>query len=284
MPQNTLLEPNNVIPSWECGGEEIKEVSATMRKLRQQYDNVHRQVTAKEKELDRLKRRLEQQQNEECFIEDVNYDVETEITSTKDEMEKIKEASDFEMMKQRQYKHMIQRIQADLIATKIKVNEKQESYQSKLAILEEEIEKKRKATQQRLQAQHRLESFMLVIDEDHRQRGEEMGALDKSIQNKKSALQRRISRMKRQQVIAEQAANEKKDSNELKMQENFLAQKFWSAFLKTKMEKEMRNNAPYEKAFQEIRAATGYSDVQNIVDKFLNRESIYSDLLRTVQE
>jgi hypothetical protein len=90
--------------------------------------------------------------------------------------------------------------------------------------------------------------------------------------------------MKRQQVIAEQAANEKKDSNELKMQENFLAQKFWSAFLKTKMEKEMRNNAPYEKAFQEIRAATGYSDVQNIVDKFLNRESIYSDLLRTVQE
>lgn len=44
---------------------------------------------------------------------------------------------------------------------------------------------------------------MIVIDEDHRQRGEEMGALDKSIQNKKSALKRRISRMQRQQVIAE---------------------------------------------------------------------------------
>jgi len=29
--------------------------------------------------------------------------------------------------------------------------------------------------------------------------------------------------MQRQQVIAEQAANEKKDSNELKMQENYLA-------------------------------------------------------------
>ena len=64
---------------------------------------------------------------------------------------------------------------------------------------------------------------MLVIDEDHRQRGEEMSALDKSIQNKKNALKRRINRMERQQVIAEQAANEKKDSNELKMQENLLA-------------------------------------------------------------
>jgi len=34
----TLLEPNNVIPSWEFGGEEKKEVSVTMRKLRQQFD------------------------------------------------------------------------------------------------------------------------------------------------------------------------------------------------------------------------------------------------------
>jgi hypothetical protein len=64
------LEPNNVIPSWECGGEEIKEVSATMRKLRQQYDLVHRQVEAKEKEFDKLKRKLDTQQNEEAFIEE----------------------------------------------------------------------------------------------------------------------------------------------------------------------------------------------------------------------
>lgn len=42
VPTATLLEPNNVIPSWEFGGEEIKEVSETMRKLRQQYDLVRR--------------------------------------------------------------------------------------------------------------------------------------------------------------------------------------------------------------------------------------------------
>jgi hypothetical protein len=84
---------------------------------------------------------------------------------------------------------------------------------------------------------------MQVIDEDHRQRQEEMSALDKSIKNKKDALNRRIDRMKRQQEIAEAAANEKKDSNELKMQENFMAQKFWSAFLKTKMDKEMKRTS-----------------------------------------
>ena len=125
---------------------------------------------------------------------------------------------------------------------------------------------------------------MQVIDEDHRQRQEEMSALDKSIKNKKDALNRRIDRMKRQQEIAEAAANEKKDSNELKMQENFMAQKFWSSFLKTKMDKEMKRTSQFEKAFQEIRAATGYSDVQDIVQKFLTREQTYAQLLYSVGE
>lgn len=55
VPVNTLLEPNNVIPSWEFGGEEKKEVSNTMRKLRQKYDSIHKNVLSKEKELQTLR-------------------------------------------------------------------------------------------------------------------------------------------------------------------------------------------------------------------------------------
>lgn len=110
MPTATLLEPNNVIPSWECGGEEIKEVSVTMRKLRQQYDLVRRQVEAKEKDLDKVKRKLEYHQNEEYAIEDAVYHKKADLHESKQQQDEIKEASDFELMKQRQYKHMIQRI------------------------------------------------------------------------------------------------------------------------------------------------------------------------------
>ena len=61
-----------------------------------------------------------------------------------------------------------------------------------------------------------------------------------------------------------------------------MAQKFWSAFLKSKMEKEMFRTSEIEQAFQKIRAATGYSDVQDIVNKFLGRETTYSELLAQV--
>lgn len=68
------------------------------------------------------------------------------------------------------------------------------------------------------------------------------------------------------------------------MQENFLAQKFWSAFLKSKMDKEMARTAEIEQAFQRIRAQTGFSDIQQIVQKFFTRETIYSQLLQAVSD
>jgi len=55
VPTATLLEPNNFIPSWEAGDEEMKEVSSTLRKLRIKYDNINKLVREKERELEELK-------------------------------------------------------------------------------------------------------------------------------------------------------------------------------------------------------------------------------------
>ena len=82
--------------------------------------------------------------------------------------------------------------------------------------------------------------MMDFIDKEQRHREERIESLNKSIKNKEEALQRRMDRVARQQEIAEAAANENKDSNELKMQENYMVQKMWSQFLKKKMEKEMK--------------------------------------------
>lgn len=90
---------------------------------------------------------------------------------------------------------------------------------------------------------------MNMIEEEHRQRNERVRTLSNSAKNKQEAIDRRLARVARQQEISEAAANENKDSNELKMQENFLVQKFWSAFLKCKMEKEMFRTSELEQAF-----------------------------------
>lgn len=50
------------------------------------------------------------------------------------------------------------------------------------------------------------------------------------------------------------------------------------------MEKEMRNSAKIDEAFKAIKTATGVTDVQEMVKKFLTREQTYSHLLINVSE
>ena len=93
-----------------------------------------------------------------------------------------------------------------------------------------------------------------------------------------------MERQKRQEEIADMAANENKDQNEIQMQEKFLVQRLYSAFLKKKMEYEMKKNYNIEDAFQKIRTATNLSNVNEIVHRFLTREQTYSELLIAVSE
>ena len=121
MPSNTLLEPNNVIPSWEFGDEENKEVSATLRRIRQKYDNIHKTVLAKEKELERKtvsivwrldwwfllnfylifvneQRELEMAKNEEQSIEDRLERKTNGLENTAGTLDGIKRDHEYQMM------------------------------------------------------------------------------------------------------------------------------------------------------------------------------------------
>jgi len=64
----TLLEPNNVIPSWEAGDEEKKEVSNALKLLRQKYDKMHRMVTDKKEDLTLLEKDMKRAEGEEKIV------------------------------------------------------------------------------------------------------------------------------------------------------------------------------------------------------------------------
>jgi hypothetical protein len=102
---------------------------------------------------------------------------------------------------------------------------------------------------------------MKNIEREQDKRKERIESLQTSIKNKEDALQKRMDRVQRQSEIAEAAANENKDQNEVKLRENFMIQKMWSQYYKTKMNKEMKKSAVIEDAFQRIRSQTAITDV-----------------------
>lgn len=129
---------------------------------------------------------------EEATITETEFRKDSNLQYSKIGVEDVTERHEYELMLQRQYKHMIKRMRKDLIAEQIKNQELHEIYKSKLTIAEEECEKNRAVKQYRQQAQTRLEEFMAVIDADHFERTKRIGSLQKSIKNKELALERRI--------------------------------------------------------------------------------------------
>lgn len=156
---------------------------------------------------------------------------------------------------------MLKRMKKDLIALQLVSNDLTESLRSKSQIYKEEFEKQRLAKEHKLQSKYRLDTLMQNIEHEQKKRQERIMSLTTSIKNKEEALQKRMDRVKRQSEIAEAAAGENKDMNEIKLRENFNVQRLWCAFLKKKMENEMKKYHKLEEAFQKIRTSTGNSDV-----------------------
>jgi hypothetical protein len=142
----------------------------------------------------------------------------------------------------------------------------------------------RKTKEEKLQSKAIFDSLMNNISKEQKDRQERIIELQKCIKNKEESVNRRIERQKRNTEIAEAAANENKDTTELRMRETLYLNKLWNTFMRKKMEREMTKSHAIDEAFKTIKTATGVNDVQEMVRKFLTREQTYSQLLATVSE
>ena len=185
-------------------------------------------------------------------------------------------------MAKRTYTHMLERMNKDFIATKIKTSDLETSLKNKSQVLDIEESKTRKTKEEKLQSKNIFDNLMKNIEKEQRDRQERILELQRCIANKEESVKRRIERQKKNQEIAETAANESKDSTELKMRNYLYINKLWNNFMKKKMHKEMENSRSIDEAFKQIKTHTGVTDVQAMVRRFQTREQTYTALLQTV--
>lgn len=127
----TLLEPNNFIPSWEAGDEEIKEVSLALKKLRKKYDDIHMATQQKQNQLDLLKKDVMKIAEQERQVEKDTGGANVETDKARENLDWIKEEEDFQKLYQEQYIHMLKRMKKDMVALQLQSNDLTESLKSK---------------------------------------------------------------------------------------------------------------------------------------------------------
>jgi len=109
-------------------------------------------------------------------------------------------------------------------------------------------------------------------------------SLQRELKSREEVAARREDRQKRQNEIVEAAANDDKDSHEVKLRESLLLYKLWFSYLSKKLNAEMKKAVDIERAFLKIKSATGLMDVAEIVERFLTREQSYMILVKAVSE
>jgi len=278
------LEPANNATAMQHDQDEIREVSVELSQIKKQHDDVKKLAIAKQEELEKVKKEIESLGVQEQTAEGPVFQVKSRLEQLEEALDTTKLKIDEENLAKFSYSYMLERMKKDFIATKIQSSEYETSLKSKNQIHDLESQKSQRTKEERLQSKSTFDSLMKNIELEQKERKKRIEELQDCIKNKEESVQRRIERQKRNQDIAEAAANENKDSSELKMRESLYIQRLWNAFMRKKMEKEMKESSNIDEAFKSIKTATGVTDVQEMVRKFLTREQTYSQLLMNVSE
>jgi len=161
-----LLEPNNFIPSWEDGGEESNEVSAALRKLREDYDKIRRDALMKDEQLLQIKADIKKALEEEKRVSKDTGGSNADIEKSEAELCHLKKTHDFQKMEQMGFNYMLDRMKRDLISLNLSINDLTESLRSKNQISEDEISKLTTSREKKLQSRFRLDNLMLQLERD----------------------------------------------------------------------------------------------------------------------
>jgi len=100
----------------EAGDEEKKEVSVALRRLRQNYDTIHKLAVRKEEQLELLRKGVDKITLEEQNVEKDTGGTKEIIEMGGQELESVKKTHDFETLYFFSYAHMLDRMKKDLIS------------------------------------------------------------------------------------------------------------------------------------------------------------------------
>ena len=253
-----------------------------MSQIKKKHDDAKKAVALKQDEYDRIRKEIAGLEIQEAQIEVPIAHNKERLAQLDASLAETTDKIDREKMSRRTYLHMLERMKKDFIACKIKTTDMETSLRNKRQVLDIEESKARTTKESKLQSKTIFDNLMKNIEKEQRDRQERILELQRCIANKEESVKRRIERQKKNQEIAETAANESKDSTELKMRNYLYINKLWNNFMKRKMHKEMESSRSIDEAFKQIKTHTGVTDVQAMVRRFQQKEQTYTTLLQTV--
>jgi hypothetical protein len=122
-----------------------------------------------------------------------------------------------------------------------------------------------------------------VVEFEKRKRELRINSMQEVIDKKQESFIKKLQRDKETEKVIITALNEK-SPQEKEWIKLLLTNKLLGSILKSKIERELSKHSDIEKAFHNIKLHTGVTHCDVFVEKFLNREQDYGELLNSISE
>lgn len=164
----------------------------------------------------------------------------------------------------------------------VKTHEMSRSLKNKEHVQKLEEAQMLKKKERKINSRYALNNLRETMTAEQTRNQKHLVQLQKNLFNRQDAATRRDERQRKNAEVAENAANEDRDQNEVKLKEDVALNRFWYRVMKKKLQRDMEKSVRIENSFNKIRSATGLYDVQEIEQRFLTKEQTYADIVDSI--
>lgn len=263
---------------------EIKEITLQLVMIRKAYDHVVNQNIQKREQIDLMKKQIAKLETTTETCTDDQTSISYRIRQLTKELEVYRSGLEKENQDNKILEHILNRTKSNVIELELKSNHLHSSLNTLRSHLNEYEKRSRKNKEDHVKSQRLLKSVSENLKIEKKNNEDLIRRLEKAADHKKQASERRQQRIIKQAEIAEIAANQNRNAEEIALKEQIYLYKIFWMYLNYKQEKAFRESEDAEEAFKRIRVATGLANIQTVVEGFLKRHELSEELQKSISE
>jgi len=248
-------------------GPELKKLDEQITSLRRRHDELAHANMQKRRELERLNDRL-RDLSRESQRPTADNPLVKEIKGLEKRLEKAVQRYDDAQEVRKTYEQIVRRLKEERITFANQLQASEATLKSKEQDYEELLLMSHDANHSKELAKQELSKFESIVGEELQER--------RALVTKKTEMNAELERREKQR---RESARESEHQEEQRRLANGDAQ-----VTEADIEEEQQKIAAYEAAFREIKEATGVSDVNEVIQKFITQEETHKSLQQMTEE
>merc|ERR1711966_553926 len=264
---------------------EISKLEQQVQDLRRRHDDVKHQCAFRQKELDVMHDKLKDLEKEMSKLKDDDTPLTRNIRTLENRLDKAMIKYNEAQSIRKTYEQIVKRLKEERIGFDNQLAAIEGTLKAKEKDLEELVLMSHDAQHAKEVAKAELLKLEHQLMEEKKQREKELADRRALVQQKVEMNQRMEKRdkMRREMALVE-GGETQGGEGDASMKKTMFSTAFHSALNEHVMEEEQKKITTYEEAFRKIKDATGVSDVNDVIHKFLTQDETHNNLVVMTKE